>query len=162
MVEILPMRNTDGGVALDTLAKTIAMSIESSQGSGLLQSFLMKKVAVDANLITPDSGDTIIIGMARGDATVTEIKAAVEQIQLERDLVDQANARQVLWETVRVLSDEGGFPKTVRIVESLGGGKGIPFEDGDGWQWFAYNAGGNDQVAGAFVHLSGVYYGVWL
>ncbi len=159
MVEIIREQTQAGGQDLDTLAINTALVLLSGRSTGMLQSFLMKKVLADVHLSLPDVGDTIMVGMARGDATITEIKAAMEMTQRERDMTQQASVREVLWETVRMLTDEVPY---VRIVESIGGGKGIPFEDGDGWQWFAYNMGDNAQVGGASVVISATEYGVWL
>ncbi len=162
MVEILPFQNALGGVSLGTLAQGIVMDIETAHGTGLLVSFLMKKVIAEIVLDTPDSGDIIRVGMARGDATITEIKTALELTQLERDQQDQANVRVVLFETMRLLAETSGGTRPLRIEQSLGGGLGIPFEDGDGWKWFGYNAGANDFVSGAMLFICGHYYGVWL
>ncbi len=150
-------------IGLATLQAGVAVVIENAHSTAMLESFLMKRVEATFVLQTPDVDDHIIIGMSRGDATVAEIKAAIELTQLERDLQDQANARVVLHETKRMLTgNDGVVGDKVHLKVSLGGGKGIPFDDGDGWAWFAYNAGSNDQVAGAFIGGNGTYYGVWL
>ncbi len=160
MVDILPFT---GAAAAGTLAQGIAADLETAQSTGLLNAFLMKRVNATALMDTPDVSDTIIVGMARGDATVTEIKAAIELAQVERDAQDQANARVVLHETKRYLfASTTVDTNIVHIDASLGGGKGIPFDEGDGWKWFMYNDGANDQVAGMTVRIMGTYYGVWL
>ncbi len=163
MVEILRDQSTAGGTALSTLAQGIALVVASQQSTGMLAPFLMKRVLADIWLLSPDAVDIITVGMARGDATITEIKAAMELTQLERDMQSQANVRVVLWETVRTLAARVSADNDhARVEVSLGGGGGIPFEEGDGWQWFAYNSGANDQVAGAFVYVDATYYGVFL
>ncbi len=137
--------------------------IESAKGTGLLQSFLAKKLRAHITWLTPDAEDTILVGVARGDATVTEIKAALETEQVERDMQDQANVRVVLHETVHLMhADVNSRIDPIDMEISLGGGKGIPFEDGDGWQWFAYNIDNADLVAGGEVVGYAVMYGVWL
>ncbi len=158
IVEILKDLSTQ---AIGTLAQGVALAINVTHATGLLADFLMKRVTAEVLINDFDSLDTLIVGMARGDATVTEIKAAIELTQLERDLQSQANVRVVLHETVRFVAESGTDNKAM-IEASLGGGKGIPFEKGDGWQWFAYNHGANDQVAGAIALLQATYYGVWL
>ncbi len=82
---------------------------------------------------------------------------------MKRDGVQTALSKQILWETVRLLTsnDPTDTPRA-RVDVSIGGGKGIPFEEDVGWQWFAYNNGGNDQVAGCFVQLMGYIAGIWL
>ncbi len=160
VVEILAH---DFDFTVGALTANVALAGGTDYATGLLASFLMKKVEFSHFLETPDAEDLLIIGMARGDATITEIKTAIEKKQVERSKKDQANTRDILWETVRHISaNSAADSMAIHQVVSLGGGKGIPFEEGDGWQWFIYNKGLNDQVAGAFVRSNATYYGVWL
>lgn len=160
------LKETTRGVTLGTLLTATALSVESGHGTGLLQSFLMKKVMANIYIDngTPGQGP-ILVGMAQGDKSVSEIKSALEQIELERDLVDQATIKGVLHETLRMITFghtiDGG--NVVHMNVSLGGGKGIPFEEGDGWQWFVYNVGSGAlaTTAPAF-HMDATYYGVFL
>ncbi len=159
MVEIL--KDTTRGVALGTILTATALSVESGHGTGLLHSFLMKKVMANVGIRAGTIGELIIVGLARGDASVGEIKAAMEAVQLERDIVTQASNRVVLYETLRILNlDPSQQPMHYEV--SLGGGKGIPFEDGDGWQWFVYNVGSATLTTGALISMDATYYGVWL
>lgn len=164
MVTILKERSIAGGLALGTLNTQVAVAITTAHGSGLKRAFLMKHVTVDASLITSDEGDVIMIGIARGGASVTEIKSAMENADVDEDKKGQASVRDVAQETVHMLVNTGdtGQGHKVRIDVSLGGGKGIPFAEDEGWQWFAYNFGVDNQVAGAFVVLNGTVSGVWL
>ena len=77
MVEIL----TDklGGATLGTLASSTAQIVEQGHATGLLQSFLMKKVKYRVTFHGPDQGNILLLGMARGDASITDIKGAVER-----------------------------------------------------------------------------------
>ncbi len=162
MVEILS--DTASAAALTTLGAQTALAIEASHATGLLSSFLMKKVKASVVITGRTIGDeALLIGMARGDASVTQIKAAIEDIQLERDAKMQAAKRDVLFETLGIALPVGdGTVETYDIMVSLGGGKGIPFELGDGWQWFAYNMSSGSLTTGAVAHLQATYWGVWL
>ncbi len=161
-IQILTDRVT--GSALGTLAGITALAVEQGHGTGLLQSFLMKKLRIAAAVDGLAQADgTILIGMARGDASVTEIKTALEDAQLERDNKTQAAKRDVLHETVMLLKPIGaGTTRVAEATISLGGGKGIPFEDGDGWQWFVYNVDSSALTTGGLVYLQASYWGVWL
>ncbi len=162
MVEIIS--DVDVATALGTLATQTAIVMDTSHATALLQSFLMKKVRahVRSKGATTDD-DGILVGMARGDATITEIKAALETVQLERDMQTQANRRVVLFETLMYLRGSGdGVTQFAEREVSLGGGNGIPFEDGDGWQWFAYNYSDGNLTTGQSLHLHATIYGVWL
>lgn len=156
-VEIL--KDTANGTALSTLADDTVLSVESGHGTGMLQSFLCKKVSASISISGLAADQPVIVGMARGEANVTQIKTAITQSQLERDAKDQAEIRDVLHETLRVVDS---LHNNVEITVSLGGGKGIPFEDGDGWQWFVYNFSGGSLTTGAKFHGNTTYYGVFL
>ncbi len=161
MVEIIP-EHIDT-FALSTLGSKTAITVESQHSSALNSSFLMKRVRGNLLLKAADQGDVIILGMAMGDASVTEIKTALEQTQLDRDPPTQANTRVVLHETLTALVGRTTAQVDREKIDiSLGGGKGIPFEKGEGWQWFAYNPDDGALQAGAEVMGQLTYYGVWL
>lgn len=163
MVQILKDITESG---LGTLASQTALIVETSHATGMLESFLMKKVKATVTLKSmTDNEGPIIVGMARGDASITQIKAALENIQLERDGLKQAENRLVCQETLTTLMMDSSGGLAVKEIEiSLGGGKGIPFGIGDGWQWFVYNADvvGGGLTSGGYVNVNATYYGVWL
>ncbi len=162
MVEIIV--EAANGVALGALGSSTALIIDSTHATALLTSFLMKKVRAMVKVVGAAVGDeALVCGMARGDVTVGQILTALTGAQLERDNVGQAQRRVVAHETVTPLVPNGdGTTMTAIIEASLGGGKGIPFEDGDGWQWFVYNAGSGALTTGSTAILLGTYWGVWL
>ena len=163
MVEILT--DSVDAFGLGTLASKTALVVQSDHGTALLKSFLMKKFIANLALKTPDAGDVIIVGLARGDATVTEIANALQATQFERDLQTQANRRMVLMESLRIFhgtDTANGGMRALHYEVSVGGGKGIPFEDGDGWQWFVYNPDDGSLAAGSEIMGIVVYFGVWL
>lgn len=158
MVEILPQNHA---VSLGTLATATALTVGTT---AITEPFLMKHLRGTWLCRDPDVGDTLLVGLARGDASVAEIKVAIELNQTERDQVNQAQARIVAWETVRTMTALTGAQgmQSDHIDQTLGGGGGIPFDADDGWQFFVMNIGSNDQVAGATVNFRGDVTGVWL
>ncbi len=161
MVEILPQ--VIGPAALGALAASTAIDIETAKATPLKENFLMKHVRASLTWLTPDAEDTILVGIARGEASVTNIKSALEDEQLNRDVKAQGIVRDVLMETVRMMhADVNGKVDDVFIDVSIGGGKGIPFEKTEGWKWFAYNIDNADLVAGGEVIGFSVVNGVWL
>ncbi len=157
-VEIMPIRARQ--VALSTLATSTAQILNSA---AITAAFLAKHLRGQWVLEASDAFDYILVGISRGDATVAEIKTALEQNLTERDAPDSAASRQVLWETVRTLyTNVNVDDPMVEIDVTLGGGKGIPFDRDDGWALFAYNAGNNNQVAGALLSFHGYFTGVFL
>ncbi len=160
MVEIIPIQIR---TSLATLAVNGALIIQSAHGSAMTRAFLGKHVRMDVWLESPDAEDAILVGMSQGEASTAQIKTAVEQVQIDTDLKQQGAVRDVLFETTRVLhANVNAEAMVVRIDVTLGGGKGIPFEVGGGFQWFAYNAGLDDQVSGAVVVGEGSLTGIWL
>ncbi len=154
-----------GTTAMASLAAQTAVVIESGHATGLLESFLMKRVKATINVKAAVADEMIIIGLARGDATVGQIKAALEDVQLERDRKTQAAKRDVLHETLVTMNCQANSvgPNAIELDISLGGGKGIPFEKGDGWAWFIYNVDDAALSAGSqVVRLNATYYGIWL
>ncbi len=158
MVEILP--GNVAFVALGTLAAGVAVIVDDVV---MTDAFLAKHYRAQFALTASDAGDAIIVGIAQGDATVAEIKSALEQKQLKRDTTLQDTARKVLFETTQLItvgdiSQEG---VTHMIDVSLGGGKGIPFKEDDGYAVFAYNAAPDAFSTGALLighfHLTGVW-----
>ncbi len=159
-VEIIPLKSqyTVAGLAVSTAAQANA-----EHSTGLKSAFLAKHLKLFVVLEDPDALDTLIFGMARGIASVTEIKNAIEMVTLDRDEQDQADVREVLHETVtRLTCGTAGDSVQMEIDVSLGGGKGIPFSKDRGWQLFVYNAGANDQVAGSIIRWNGYLTGVWM
>ncbi len=153
--------------AIGTLAKADALIVNNDQGVTMLNAFLMKKVKATCWIDDMDASDMLIVGMARGKATVANIKSAMELNQLDRGKKDQANVRDILHETLRLIwlpvpIATARGRQMVEIEVSLGGGKGIPFDEEEGWTWFVWNAGANDQVGGAFFFMEATYWGAWL
>ncbi len=134
MVEIIPdLTTTPQSVA--SLGAATAKIVAATHATGLLQSFLMKKVAYSCTLKGGVADELLLVGMARGDATVTQIKAALELAQVERDAKSQAIARDVLFETIRVITGTAGQTHNViHDMVSLGGGQRNTFR---GWRWLA-------------------------
>ncbi len=161
---VILLTDKAGPLALATLDTVTALSIESTHGTAMLNAYLMKHVRAALSLETPDVDDgPFLVGMARGGASITEIKAAIENADLDRNRQGQANIRVVLFETVRMFgsTESSATGPFIEMDVSLGGGKGIPFDEGEGWQWFIYNMG-SQLVAGSFINLFASYAGAWL
>ncbi len=171
-IQILP--DIIQNVQLSTLGPNIALQLSSTYSAALLKSFLMQKAQFEILLeeIDPlDFNSHILFGLARGgDVGVTEIAAALQKAQVEPDRKDQAIIRDVLHDTVRLFQPDRwsitvGDHASARLsyTVNLGGSKGIPFENGDGWQLFAYNVGNLAiPISGSRIFGKVTYYGVWL
>ncbi len=162
MVDILRSQTS---AALSTLASQTVLQIEAQHDSEMIASFLLKKVHVMSVLRgLTDLEGPVMIGMAQGSASVTAIKSALERILLGPDKAVQVPDMVVLWETVRMFpvqsSDEFVLDE---VIKGIGGGKGIPFREDVGFQWFAYNFDTADPLStGAIVDLSVTYWGAFL
>ncbi len=163
---VVILRDQIENVAIATLAVKVAVAVDTAHGTGLQNAFLMKKIRAIIWVDDMDVSDAILVGIARGSATITDIKSALENNNVDRNKKQQAAMRDVLFETLTILTAPTGGSDTgqaYHLLEvSVGGGKGIPFDEGEGWQWFAYNMGANNQVAGALLNADVTYWGAWL
>ncbi len=154
-------------VALLTLASRTALAIATDHATALNEAFLMKKVRMILNLraITAGQAGRLLIGMARGTVSVTSIKSAMENNIFERNKKEQAIKRDVLFETLTPVTWES-FDGINAIYDSgmisLGGGKGIPFDDDLGWQWFVWNVSSGALATGSICDFHATYWGIWL
>lgn len=152
--------------AIGNLGADTALVLNSTFGSGLTQSFLIKQVLYKLGVVALTVDETVIIGLANGSATVAEIVAALTANITNPDDASSpavAAARQmVFWETLRTIV--GGASKRSTIDESisLGGGKGIPVKEATGLAIFAYNPSTGALTTGALVDGLVVLRGVWL
>ncbi len=162
MVDILS--DSSAANSLGALTTLTALVIETGHATGLLRAFLMKKVKARITTVGRTIGDeALLVGMARGGASITEIKAALEDVQLQEDLAIQGAKREVIHETLALMTRSGdGTTEEAEFMVSLGGGKGIPFGEGVGWQWFAYNLGDGSLTTGSKMHMHATYWGIWL
>ncbi len=154
-------------ISQGTLASRTALDLITDHATALKEPFLMKKVRMQVlwNTVTPVNMFRVVIGMARGDASITAIKAALEDNLFERNLKGQAAKRDVMFETItpvtiRSFDDVTGLFDTGMI--SLGGGKGIPFDEEIGWKWFSFNRSAGALTTGSTMDVLGNAWGIWL
>ncbi len=167
--EVQIIVDTMGSAALGALVTKTAVAVETTHSTGLLQSFLMKKIKVHSAVVTAltsGQGENLLLVLARGDATATEVKAALEGSQLERDRVTQASKRKIIHDAIFAIEIDEIIDTRARVrmkdAVSIGGGGGIPFEDGDGWSWFVYNGDATTLTTGAVINGTISYWGIWL
>ncbi len=153
--------------ALGALAADTAVQLNQAIGSGSTQSFLAKRIKYALGITDATDTDGIIIGIASGSATVAEIQAALTVTVSNPDDAGSkavsANKRNIWWETVRYLHAEASQGHIVLNEDiSLGGGKGIPMKEADGFQLFAYNPSTAALTTGMTVQGLLMFSGVWL
>ncbi len=149
MVNIYPQ--VVAGVALGTLAAKTALKIASSyEAAQMSKKTLLKTSRLRGAIANMTSGQgPILIGLAYGEASVTMIKTALEQVfnpekgDEGSPMVQQAENRVVLWESLEVIPRVSATAFNLDVFDSgkrvLGGGKGLPFLENVGWQIFVYN-----------------------
>ncbi len=156
----------DTDTNLGTLATLTAVSLDSTYGSGMTRTFLLKyfKYLLILESLTTTEGP-VIIGLAKGSATAAEIASAFVNDSPDPDdatsLTIVAARQAVFWQSVQILD---GRTDTVNSAKVQMGarGKGIPIIEDDGIQLFAFNADISSLTTGARVR--GMYFleGVWL
>ncbi len=158
-------------VSLGTLAARSALII-NTQFSTPTNSFLLKRGRYFLQLAgrsTADDGP-IIIGMAHGDANVSEIAEAMVERNVNgpddiTSMLDQDTAWAVYQNSLKPMIVRGD--QTFAQVEisdwfQPGGNKGIPLIEGSGMVLFAFNAGSGALTTGSTVNGIVMVQGVWL
>ncbi len=162
MVEILTEQISQ---ALSTLGSLVALKVGADYDNSELtsRSFLVKKLLINIGIKGVTAGDEgMLFGMCSGELSVGAIKSAMDAIILSKDPAETGIALRVYWETIRMIPhlESGNMPLYYEV--SLGGGKGIPQQVDQGWQWFVYNISGVALQTGSTVKGQVVTYGVWL
>ncbi len=158
-------------VALGTLAARAALII-NTQFSAPTNSFLLKRGRYFLQLTgrsTADDGP-ILVGMAHGDANVSEIASAMVERNVNgpddiTSMLDQDSAWAVYQNSLKPFIIRGD--QTYAQVEisdwfQPGGQKGIPLIEGSGMVLFVFNSGSGALTTGATVNGLTMVQGVWL
>ncbi len=157
-------------VALGTLQPRAAL-IVNTQFSTPLQSFLLKRIRYLLQLVGRTAGDDgpLLIGCCHGDASVSEIAAAMTERNVNgqediTSMVDQDLAWIVYQNTVVPIVYRGalteGQPESHWI--NFGGKNGIPAIEGAGMTIFIYNSGSAALSSGSTLNGQAMVQGVWL
>ncbi len=158
MVTIAPL--TFSG-STGTLAGVTGISM-GGVSTAFEDDFLCKKIRAHLWGSNWTAGDGLIIGIARGTATVAEIKTALTTSptsMVETNI--EGATKLVFFETVRVITATDGHNE-YDIDVSLGGGRGIPLANGHGYQLFVYNPTGSALSSSVLISCIITLYGVWL
>ncbi len=158
--------------ALSTLTANQAIIINTQFGSGLSRSFLMKKLRMYGLTAFVDEGDgNLCYGLAKGDATVAEIAAAMNEFNangpedttetLTEDEVWTVIQNSLVWGKPSGEADGASGSHDITFDGEISFGKGIPAVEDQGVSIFVYN-GGPSMTTGALASVHAQIYGVWL
>ncbi len=153
-------------LALSTLTGNTAIFLSQSFNA-ITATFLMKHADVQLYLegITADEGP-FMIGICNGNATITEVTTAMNEANTigpddVTQQLTQDNAWVVYQKGVRnMIPLSGGTQWYLSASFSLG--KGIPWAEGSGWNWFLYNADPSTLTTGGVCKGRIRTQGVWL
>ncbi len=153
-------------VSLGAIAANTALQVNATYGSGLTRPFLLKyfKCLTALEQLVDEQGP-ILVGLAVGTATVTEIKNAMEDNNPNPDdpsaQAVAAKRKIIFWQSLHIVD---GRTDTVNMHESRLGarGKGIPIMEDNGVQVFLYNADSSALTSGASLRGHYILGGVWL
>ncbi len=152
--------------ALVTLASDTALDINTSYGSGLTRSFLIKQIRIYFGILDGTAGDAVIVGFARGDMSIVQIAAALSSALIDPKVLSQSDEfalrNGIYWQTVRLLQAQASALSTVNEVISIGGKNGIPMEKGIGLKMWAFNPAGSSLTTGAVIAGGFALVGVFL
>ncbi len=141
--------------ALATLATDTALEINSSYGSALTRSILLKQIRIYYGILDGTAGDAVITGFCRGDMSLAQIAAALSSALVDPKVLSQSDEfalrNGIYWQTVRLLQGQASALSTINETISIGGKKGIPVEKGIGMKMFAFNPAGSSFTTGAVI-----------
>ena len=158
-----------GNIALGTLGSLTALSLGTAF-TAIKNAFLMKRIRwfVKVHSIAVDEGG-LLVCIARGDATVGEVAAALTEGNTvgpsdTTQTLAQDNAWVVVPGSVELLtpSDSGGEYHSSGKWLSLTRKAGIPFAEDAGWQMFIFNLDGTALTTGGEVQGLFQGQGMWL
>ncbi len=161
---------TIADVALSTLAARTAIQLGVGT-SNIEHDFLVRQAKYDLQLVGRTAADDgpIMIGMAKGDATVAEIAGALTEINTvgpsDTTQMLTADAKMVIWwNSLRSMKPSAVVAEAHLSTEwfSPTGSKGMRAELNAGYQFFAYNAGNAALATGITIGGQCRTRGVWL
>lgn len=135
----------------------------------ITKDFRMLKTEVFSTLdgLTAGEGEGLILGLARGDLSTTEIQEAIQTNGPlgPNETEDEEEAKRPVWilgggdvspgsETKRMIANEFGGAK-------MTGKPRWTFQESDSWNWFVYNLG-ITLTTGANVRIFAKNYGLFL
>ncbi len=156
-------------VALLTLGARAAQTIQSSFAA-IDATFLMKRVRYWLRLFSRTAGDDgpIIVGIAPGDLTTTEIAAAISEANVKgpsdtTQVLTQDNAWSVSrWSMCKFDFNAVDTEGWTSVGWLKAPGRGWAAREGTGWQTFAFNAGNGALETGSKIGGIVEIQGVWL
>ncbi len=155
-------------LALGTLASRTVLSLTSIFQTTLKNTFLVKKIRYYLHVggLTNGQGDNLLICIARGDATASEVGSAFTEV----NTVGPADTTQVrtsdniwnIWQsTVRNMIARGTADNAT-LIEEISLGKGMPALSEVGILPFVFNNDGTALDTGGVINGVVQYWGVWL
>ncbi len=157
-------------VALGTLGSRNNVNI-NAQFVTPTASFLMKRIRYYAQLVGRTAADDgpIVIGCARGDATISEVSEAMNERNVNgpddiTNMLDQDKPWVVYQNTVVPMIPGAALTEAWAPAHWLRFNKktGIPLIEGAGMQIFAFNCGSGALATGSSINGIAHLQGVWL
>lgn len=156
-----------GPVTLATLASEAAIIFSGSLAIENNFRTLKQEILASIEGLTAGEGNGLILGIANGELSVTEIAEAMA-VNGPLDRNDRAAAEQA----ERVVKVLGGFaPNSAGTGGSFRGDNGGPlivskfrwtYSNPEGWNFFIYNNDAAALATGAVARMYATTYGVWV
>ncbi len=156
-------------LALGTLAAKTALTLGVAF-NGITATFLAKMLRIILSitgLTAQDEGPFAVV-IGNGDLTATEATNALAEGNTAgpgdtTQVLTQDTAFAIVQKSLRTFVPAGGPSPTSQYLDAtIALGKGIPFKEGTGWQYFIYNLDGSALQTGAVVNGITQTWGVWL
>ncbi len=163
----LIIQNSQISTALSTLASKSAIGLASGQ-TLITATFLAKKIKYFLVLegITASEGPFAVCA-AHGDASGAEAGSAIAEANTAGpDDLTQVRSQDNVWNIVqnslKMMNPQRAAGEDAWLEAEISLGKGIPFVEGAGWEFFLINLDASALTTGAIIKGLIQVWGVWL
>lgn len=168
-IQTLPERiSTDLTTLAGQTVLTLGAAGTPAYASNTTRIFLLKKIRYNLAYAAATANEPVIIACVTSGSGDSNYDDAIDDPLANPDDPDNwlsyVNSSMILRQSLRILMKDGeGSGKTVLSEEiSIGGRKGIPFQNGFGPKLVAYNPRGSTLTTGSSIQGLVEYIGVWL
>ncbi len=169
MVSLVHQNDPVEDIALGTLAARTALQI-ANDFTAVSATFLMKRVRYLVHLegITADEGP-FCVALAQGDVSAAEASQGVTEGNIagpndRTQVLQQQDSWNIIQDSLELIGEDANTTAAQSSGQwhVLGGGKGIPFPEGVGWQAVVISLDNAALTTGGVIKGVIQYQGVWL
>ncbi len=157
--------------AIGTLGNLTALLIGTKLANTVSFRMLKSQLTAVITSLTAGNGEGfgLMLGLAQGDLTVTQIKEAIEaQGPINpSDVPAKEHSKRAVWllgsmERLDPADTEGWMVDNVTNARRIEPKPRWTFTEGVGWNWFVWNSGASALTTGSTIDITATNFGVWV